>query len=338
MSTTLPLPEHFASRPATMDDVEAIVDLLNVCSIEQIGKPQAETHEIRNDWQSPTFNLETDTLVVLAPDCKIVGHATLWDSEPHVRFYVAGDVHPEHKGQGVGTAICQWAEERAWQAVPQAPEGTRVAMLQEKLSTDTAAQKLLRAQGYQLVRHSLRMLIEMDNQPPEPVVPEGITIHTFTRDRDMRALILADRDAFQDHWGYVEHPFEEEYQEWVHWIDNDPHHDPSLWFLAMDGKEIAGMSLCRPRTAEDPEMGWVGSLGVRRPWRRRGLALALLHHSFGEFYRRGKRKAGLGVDAQSLTGATRLYEKAGMHADRQYADYEKELRPGKDLATQFVDS
>ncbi len=96
------------------------------------------------------------------------------------------------------------------------------------------------------------------------------------------------------------------------------------------------MSLCHPKTAEDPEMGWVDSLGMRRPWRRRGLALVLLHHSFGEFYRRGKCKVGLEVDAQSLTGATRLYEKAGMHVDRQYANYEKELRPGGDLSTQSL--
>jgi mycothiol synthase len=83
----------------------------------------------------------------------------------------------------------------------------------------------------------------------------------------------------------------------------------------------------------------VGTLGVRRPWRRRGVALALLQHSFGEFYRRGLRKAGLGVDASSLTGATRLYRKAGMRSDPayQYDLYEKELRPGEDLLTQSLD-
>ena len=97
------------------------------------------------------------------------------------------------------------------------------------------------------------------------------------------------------------------------------------------------MSLCHPKVVEDPDMGWVDVLGVRRPWRRRGLALALLHHTFGEFYQRGKRKVGLGVDAQSLTGATRLYEKAGMHVQRQYATYEKELRPGEELSTQSVE-
>jgi ribosomal protein S18 acetylase RimI-like enzyme len=123
----------------------------------------------------------------------------------------------------------------------------------------------------------------------------------------------------------------------VHWIENDPDHDPSLWFLALDGDEIVGMSLCRPKMAEDPGMSYIDTLGVRRPWRRRGVALALLHHSFGELYRRGKRKVSLDVDTQSLTGATRLYEKAGMHVQRQAVTYEKELRPGRDLSTQSVE-
>ena len=70
----------------------------------------------------------------------------------------------------------------------------------------------------------------------------------------------------------------------------------------------------------------------------KGLALAILYHLFGEFYRRGIKRVGLGVDADSLTGATRLYEKAGMHTFRQYNAYEKELRSGRDLTTQQVDA
>jgi hypothetical protein len=46
---------------------------------------------------------------------------------------------------------------------------------------------------------------------------------------------------------------------------------------------------------------------------------------------------GLGVDADSLTGATRLYEKAGMHVVRELATYEKELRAGEELARQSVE-
>jgi len=81
----------------------------------------------------------------------------------------------------------------------------------------------------------------------------------------------------------------------------------------------------------DPYQGWVGTLGVLRAYRRRGLAEALLRESFGAFWRRGERKVVLGVDAQSLTGAQRLYERAGMHVAARYARYEKELRAGVDL-------
>jgi mycothiol synthase len=67
-----------------------------------------------------------------------------------------------------------------------------------------------------------------------------------------------------------------------------------------------------------------------------GLGMALLRHSFGEFYHRSARKVALEVDSQNLTGATRLYERAGMHATRQYDIYEKELRTGEELSTQSL--
>jgi mycothiol synthase len=102
--------------------------------------------------------------------------------------------------------------------------------------------------------------------------------------------------------------------------------DPGLWFLAMDGDEIAGGSLCQ----DYPDEGWVEQLGVRRAWRRNGVGLALLRHTFREFYRRDRRRVGLGVDSQSPTGATRLYRRAGMHVARQLDSYQKELRPGED--------
>ena len=104
--------------------------------------------------------------------------------------------------------------------------------------------------------------------------------------------------------------------------------DPALWFLALDGDEIAGVVLCY--APEEEDIGWVGQLAVRRPWRRRGLGPALLRHAFGEFYQRGRPAVGLGVDAANPSGATRLYERAGMRVVRQFDAYEKELRAGRD--------
>jgi ribosomal protein S18 acetylase RimI-like enzyme len=78
-------------------------------------------------------------------------------------------------------------------------------------------------------------------------------------------------------------------------------------------------------------------LGVRRPWRKNGLGLALLYHSFSEFYRRGTPIISLGVDAASHTGATRLYQRAGMHVAAEYVSYEKELRPGREISVQSLE-
>lgn len=336
--STATLSGNFTTRPATLDDLEPIVALFNTCCIEQIGKPLYKLDDVQTWWQTPSFNMETNTRVVLAPDDELVGCVGLWDSAPHVRVFADVCVHPEYRGRSIGTYLSQWTEGRARQAIAQAPEGARVVLHQNAMSTDTTAQALLLRQGYRLVRHYFDMIIEMDAPPPEPVVPEGITIRPFIRERETRALVQASREAFRDHWGYVETPFEEDFEEWVHWMDNDPSFDPSLWFVAVSGAEIVGMSLCCNAVAEDPDAGHVDELCVRRPWRRRGIALALLRHSFGALYRRDKPKVTLGVDAQSLTGALRLYEKAGMRVQRQHDRYEKELRPGKDLSTQSVEN
>ncbi|MBL8103053.1 MAG: GNAT family N-acetyltransferase, partial [Anaerolineales bacterium] len=106
-----------------------------------------------------------------------------------------------------------------------------------------------------------------------------------------------------------------------------PDFDPSLWVIAWDGNEIAGFSLNRFRMG----IGWVSTLGVRRPWRKKGLGLALLQQSFGEFYKRGMKTIGLGVDASNPTGATRLYQGAGMYIASEFITYDKELRAGRNL-------
>jgi mycothiol synthase len=182
------------------------------------------------------------------------------------------------------------------------------------------------------------MVTSLNGSHPQPQWPAGITVRTMQVEQDERAIFATSREAFQDHWGHVDRPFEEEYTRWLHHNKSRQDFDPSLWFLAMDGDQIAGICLCRMTTHDDPEMGWVSILAVRKPWRQHGLGLALLHNAFGAFQRRGKSKVGLGVDAENLTGATRLYQRAGMQSDpnRQFSIYEKELRPGIEFATQAL--
>ena len=129
------------------------------------------------------------------------------------------------------------------------------------------------------------------------------------------------QESFADHWDFRRIPFDV----WRSFMAADSRFDPELWWLAEDGDELAGVCLNFWHFSGDPTFGWIGTLGVRRPWRRRGLGLALLRHSFVDFKRRGATRVGLGVDAENTTGAVRLYERAGMRPVRRNDAYDRAL-------------
>jgi GNAT superfamily N-acetyltransferase len=292
------------------------------------------------EWSLPGVQLDEMTLLVYSPDGTLAGYGEFWDiNEPFVRKSLWYRVGPGFSGMGIDEHFISWAEGKARLAVDRAPEGTRVTLQGNSSILDKRMQAVFTRQGYTHNRTGLRMVIDFKEPPAEPEWPEGIRVQTLIRGEDERRVIQAVYDSFSDHWGFVPEPFEAYLGRWLHFMDHNPDLDPALWFIALDGEAVAGMSLCFEKSQDDPGLGWVGTLGVCRPWRKRGLGLALLRHSFCELYRRGQRRVGLGVDADSLTGATRLYLKAGMQPDpnHTYLFYEKELRAGIELSTQLVD-
>jgi len=328
------LPEGYRARAGTMDDLEALIDFVNeyfaaVGSSERYSKEQ-----MRVQLSLPGFDIGSSLRLVVSPDDDLVGAGLVIDiREPHVHVFAAGIVSVNHEGRGIGTAIHRWIETRAREAIPKAPEGARVVLMQSVAEGAVAANAFLRENGYRPTRHFWRMGIAFDEAPPAPEWPDSISVRTLDPDRDLEAAVAATTDAFRDHWGFVEGSPEERIARERHRIENDPMYDPSLDFLACEGHEIAAVCFCASHHGPDETKGYVGALGVRPAWRRRGLGLTLLRHAFGELHRRGLTGAALHVDAQSLTGATRLYEKAGMHVEELSHEYQLELRPGVDMAT-----
>lgn len=206
-------------------------------------------------------------------------------------------------------ALLEWAEARARE------KGQR--LFAGGWSSNEPLLHDLERRGFGLVRHSHRMEIDLSTPTPEPVWPEGLDVRTF-RDGDERVFYDLHQETFVDSW----EPIDEPYAEWEHWLLSPPAFVPDLWFLARAGDAPAGIAICHPHPGR-PALGWVRILGVRRPWRKRGVGRALLLHAFAEFRQRGLRRAGLGVDAKSLTGANRLYESAGMHVAARFDIYEK---------------
>ena len=313
---TTVLPAGFTLRPPIMADAQGVADLIAARDIADYGSTDASVEEVQNYWEAPRFDLAQDARIIIAPDGLIVGYEEVYPRSDE-RLEFDGYVHPRETGRGFGTLLLRWAEERARQRVGEMQTSGQVILRGNTAAMDQCASAMFSAEGFALARQFWRMEIEMTSPPDRPVWPAGITLRTLRPEQDARVAHAVIEEAFADHWGYVPRSFED----WEQSVLHSDGFDPTLTFMAFDGHEIAGVAVNRHR-----DIAWVGSLAVRRAWRKRGLGLALLLHSFNEFYQRGDRAVGLGVDAASLTGATRLYEKAGMHVTRRYDTYEKILR------------
>ena len=322
------LPDGFTTRPAAAADLPELAALDAAHTRRAVGTALRTENEIRIEWKAPTFEPSTDSRIVLSADGAIVGWCEVYDSAPHTQMPTRLRLLPG-SDERVARVLVSWAVDRARTGAMDAPAGERAVMTQGAYEGDPEATVRLEAMGFRYVRSFLRMRVEMDRQPPAPEWPDGITVRTLVPGDDDRAAVVALRDAFRDHWGYVDTPLEEDLEEWRQWIHEDRDFDTDLWFLATDGNEIAGLCQCYPFCGEDRTTGLVDELGVRPPWRRRGLATALLRHAFVAFYDRGVPNVELGVDAESPTGATRLYERAGMGLIWKNHVYELELRSGR---------
>ncbi|MDH5371607.1 MAG: GNAT family N-acetyltransferase, partial [Acidimicrobiia bacterium] len=290
-----------------------------------------EASETTGEWTEPGFDLAQDTVLVFDGSGVLAGYQEAFTSPPHVRAIVWGKVHPDFRGIGLGAALLGWGEARAREMVGRAPDGAAVDA-QAWIDADNAgATKLLEESGFSRSRFFWEMEIELVEAPIAQTWPEGLELRPFLRDKHHRPAHEAVRDSFKDHWGFADADPDEAFERAEHHLDANPNFDPKYFHVLWDGDEVAAVSLCYPNADNDPRKGLVGVLGVRRAWRQRGLGLAILLHSFRVFWDNNIPIVALGVDADSLTGATRLYEKAGMHVHKTMATFEKRLREGIDL-------
>ena len=328
---------NWTLRPATVNDLDGICEVINAYSCDLFGVGTDNRKHVILTWEQPGFCVDTDTRVAVTSDCRVIGYAEVEDTEePHVQIYSWVRIHPDYQESSLASQLLEWIQARALEAVALAPEDVRVSLFQGIPYEDVRARKLLEDHGFSVVRYFLRMDIKLDHAIPEPIWPDGLEVRTFNLDDDLEAAVHIFRETFNDHWGNIEMPFDEQMEQWDHRYRNDPEFDGTLSSLVLLDGELLGLSLCDLRHPEDPTMGIVSVLGVRREWRRQGIARALLYRSFREMQARGQQSVCLGVDAASLTGAVRVYEAAGMKPARQTDVFEKELRAGIDLSLQTL--
>ena len=305
------LPDGYEIRPATIDDLDAVGAVMLAADVGPSGGSDLPVDIIRDLWSSPSVDLARDAWVAVSAVNEIVAYAHLQE-DGNARLKGWGDVHPEHLARGIGSALLERAEARASERFASVSTG----LLEFAVADwNHDASGLLRSRGFEHVRSFRHMQIDLDGAPIDPgEAPDSIEIRGIDAD-DLPAIHSIFVDAFREDWGYREVSFEE-------WRGNEvdaPSYDPSFWFVAEDeGGPVGAVS-----GLIWDELGWVGELGVRKPWRGRGIAAALLRRSFATFASHGLTRVRLNVDAENPTDAVALYERVGMRKVRGWDIYEK---------------
>jgi mycothiol synthase len=252
-------------------------------------------------------------------------------AEPHVESTTDGWVDPGHVSRGLGSAIVSWGLRKAQSEIHLAPEGARVTNRCQASDADTAAASVFGSLGYTKDRREIEMHIRLEGPVEILELPPSVRIRTMSGIEDLPIVADVISDAFKDHYGWVESSREQTMERWLNFRSMDEW-DDDLVYIAEAPEGAVGVLVGVRSDGSRVDVGFVGSLGVARSWRGMGLARALLTRAFDRYQRRGMRSVALDVDADSLTGATRLYRSIGMEPARSETAYLVELRPG----TEFV--
>jgi mycothiol synthase len=259
-----------------------------------------------------------------------VGHGRgRWYREPDgtVLHDLIGHVAPVWRRRGIGRAILRWTEERQRKV---ASEQTEPGPHQFQVSTQDSEQgmaELLLGEGYAVVRRWYRMTRPLAGEIPDAALPDGLEVRPATPDQ-YRRIWEADVEAFRDAWGFAE-PQAGAYEEW---LEDPVAMMPGLWQIAWDGDQVTGQVRSFINHKENAEQGrargYTECISVRRPWRRRGLARALILRSLRILKEQGMTEAALGVDTENVSGALRLHERCGFRPARSGSVYRKPFGVG----------
>jgi len=309
-------------------DVPPMVAAINA-EFEADGVPNRESVEdnlafVRHP--SDGFDPARDILIAEVEGKVVGGTEQSWvdtNDGLYREYRVNGCVHPDWRRRGIGTALLVENERRARElaATHQTSRELRLGSWSNDRQVGRIA--LLKANSYEPVRWFFDMTRPLSEPIPEVPLPDGLDLRPVTMD-NIKQVFRADVEAFKDHWG----GFEDSDEQLQRWMDR-PNFDPTLWVVAWDGDEVAGGIVNAIHTDENAALGvkrgWLHSVYTRRPWRKRGLANALIARSLMLLRDRGMDFGILGVDADNPTGALGLYERNGFTVAERSTAWRKPL-------------
>jgi ribosomal protein S18 acetylase RimI-like enzyme len=322
---TLPNLPDFEFRAPTHADIPALYDLLlaveRADDCELVTTLEDFTRQFDDPWSRP----DTDALLAWTSDGQLAGYTRTFQNpqpEDEVRCFLVVQVHPVARDSQLDEVLLDWADARGRERLL-AIVGDVSRVLRFGLPDNLMQRRAqLERRGYTVVRYFNRMERDLNEPIPAVQLSDGLTVRPFTPDLNDRVL-AAFNEAFRDHWSFDAVTADE----WQQFFIERTSFRPDLSAIVMDGEEVAGFSLNgmspEENTRRGRSEGWVEELAVRRPWRKRGVATAMLYAAMHAFKAAGLKHAMLGVDTENLTGALRVYENAGFRPVKRYVQYQK---------------
>lgn len=319
--------QEYTWRAYEREDISELHALLETASDMDDDDFSDTPDDMQREYEDPWSDPRRDAQIIRNALGKIVAFARVFvNPQPtdHGLAFLWRQIATDARDTTLEQDLLEWMERRACERLEETA-GDRPRIIRAGFPDHMVERReLYEAHGYQAVRYFYRMQRDLAEPIPDVPLPDGLTLRTYGKDID-RQLMEADDEAFRDHWGYE--PMMQE--DWDVFVIGKSEFRPQLTFVVMDGDEVAGFSINRVREQENKRLGinegWIGSLGVRRPWRKRGIASFLLCESLRAFRAQGFDTAGLGVDAENLTGALQLYERLGFRAIKTRIIMEKRV-------------
>ena len=299
-------------------DAEAIAELVNRIEVNVGGHPYTTAEETRVMLRAMVRDHDVDARVVVDNGGATVAFGAVpTPPEGGFRVDLMGGVDPRWLGRGIGRELFDWQVRRAADIHAATAPERDWAIHVGGSDANADAHRLYRRFGLAPIRYWFDMVAQTTGVPDAPV-PDGLDIVGYRSGRD-RDLYAAHIEAFADHWGFQAR----EEEPWLTLTVESEDFVADLSRVALDGDQIAGYVLAY--LSPEPGRGYVGQVGVRRPWRRRGLASAMLVDVLRAGAAAGLRTMALGVDADSPTGAVGVYERVGFAVESRGVTYAADL-------------
>jgi mycothiol synthase len=310
------LPTGYVLRRPRVRDSGPIAEVVVAGDVADFGEPDFTEDDLLDDWSRPRFELSQDAWVMSGPTGRIVGYAFVWEAQPAEEVDGDAFVLPEYHGRGLGTLLLELMEGRAVDIAA----GRPMTLGLYASEANVTKRALLERRGFRQSFTALRFKIDLAHKPPRTVAPPaGVTIRRYSTE-DSEAVRETMAEAFELHRRYTPRRLDE-------WLDlriRHPAFDPALWRVAECEGEVIGATL----VYDVGETGYLSNVGVRKVWRGKGVAQAMLADAFEVLRERGQMRVMVSVDADAAPAAIRLYEEAGMRVHERHDWFVKPLAPG----------